>query len=120
MTTRRRLRGYQLRCGLTLHLFQNGSATVADLVDMLDFHGFEVAGRASKAVSDALRCEIAHGRVWRLRRGRYGPGSMPRAAEYRIHQRALALREEAAARQAQSSDAFWDALFGLQLGDDRD
>lgn len=119
MTTRRRLRGYQLRCVLTLHLFQNGSATVGDLVDILDFHGFEVAGRASKAVSDALRCEIAHGRVRRLRRGRYGAASMPRATEYRIHQRALALRDEAAALRAQSDDAFWDAFFGLELGDDR-
>ncbi|WP_123028880.1 hypothetical protein [Mycolicibacterium stellerae] len=118
MSTRRRLRGYELRCVLTLHLFQHGKATVADLVDMLDHHRFEVAGRASKAVSDALRCEIAHGRVRRLRRGRYGPASMPRATEYRIHQRALALREEAAALHAQSDEAFWDALFGLDLGDD--
>jgi hypothetical protein len=118
MTTKRRLRGYELRCVLTLHLFQHGKATVADLIDVLDFHGFEVAGRASKAVSDALRYEIAHGRVRRLRRGQYGPASMPRATEYRIHQRALALREEAALR-APSDDAFWNALFGLELGDDR-
>jgi hypothetical protein len=119
MTTRRRLHGYELRCVLTLHLFQHGKATVADLIDMLDFHGFEVAGRASKTVSDALRYEIAHGRVRRSRRGQYGPASMPRATEYRIHQRALALREEAAALRAPSDDAFWDALFGLELGDDR-
>ncbi len=44
---------------------------------------------------------------------------MPRATEYRIHQRALALREEAAALQAQTDDPFWDALLGLELGDDR-
>ncbi len=119
MTTRRRLRGYELRCVLTLHLFQNGKATVADLVDILDFHGFEVAGRASKAISDALRYEVAHGRVWRLRRGQYGPASMPRATEYRIHQRALALREEAAALRADSDKAFWDTVLGLDLGDDR-
>jgi hypothetical protein len=112
MTTRRRLRGYQLRCVLTLHLFQNGPATVTDLIDMLDFHGFDVAGRASKTVSDALRCEIAHGRVWRLRRGKYGPASLPRSTEYRIHQRALALREEAAALKSESNGAFWNALLG--------
>jgi hypothetical protein len=44
---------------------------------------------------------------------------MPRATEYRIYQRALALREEAAALQYPSDDAFWDALFGLELGEDR-
>ena len=119
MTTRRRLRGYQLRCVLTLHLFQNGPATVVDLLDMLDYHGFDVAGRPSKAVSDALRCEMAHGRVRRLRRGQYGPASMPRSTEYRIHQRALALREEAAALRADSDKAFWDTVLGLELGDDR-
>lgn len=117
--TRRRLRGYQLRCVLTLHVFQNGPATVVDLIDMLDYHGFDVAGRAAKAISDALRYVIAHGRVRRLRRARYGPVSMPRATEYRIHQLALALREEAAALNADASDAFWVALFGPELGDVR-
>ena len=33
--------------------------------------------------------------------------------------RRLALREEAAALQYPSDDAFWDALFGLELGEDR-
>ena len=116
MTLKRRLRGYELRCVLTLHLFQNGRANVTDLVDMLDFHGFDVAGRPSKAVSDALRCEIAHGRVRRLRRGQYGPDSMPRGTEHRIHRLALALREEAAELNTESSEAFWDALFGGTIG----
>ena len=44
---------------------------------------------------------------------------MPRATEYRIHQLALALRDEAATLRAQSDSSFWDALFGLELGDDR-
>ena len=119
MTARRHLRGYQLRCVLTLHLFQNGPATVLDLVDMLDYHGFEVSGRPSKAISDALRCEMAHGRIRRLRRGRYGPASMPRATEYRIHQKALALRDEASALRADSDKAFWDAVLGPELDDGR-
>src|SRR3954453_8556768 len=110
MTTKRLLRGYELRCVLTLHLFQNGKTTVADLIDMLDYHGFEVAGRASKTVADALRSEIAHGRVRRSRRGKYGPASMPRATEYRVHQKALALREEAASLNAEADEAFWNAL----------
>ena len=37
---------------------------------------------------------------------------MPRATEYRIHQRALALRDEAASLNAESDKAFWDALLG--------
>ena len=112
MTTKRRLRGYELRCVLTLHLFQHGRATVTDLIDMLDYHRFDVGGRASKAVSDALRSEMAHGRVRRLRRGQYGPASMPRATEYWIHRLALALRDEAATLNTASDDAFWDALLG--------
>jgi hypothetical protein len=114
MELKRRLRGYELRCVLTLHLFQHGQASVPDLVDMLDYHGFDVAGRPSKAVSDALRCEMAHGRVRRLRRGQYGPASMPRGTEHRIHGLALALREEAGALSAESSEAFWNAMFGAR------
>src|SRR6476469_9861586 len=114
MRKMRRLRGYELRYVLTLHLFQHGPATIPDLLDMPDSRGFEVDGRASRTVSDALRCEMAHERVRRLRRSRYGPASMPRATEYRIHQRALALREEAAPLNAESSRAFWDALFGAE------
>jgi hypothetical protein len=101
MTHRRQLRGVELRYALTMFLFQHGAKTVA-----------EIPGRASKVVSDALRAEIAHGRVIRLKRGRYGPGEMPRSTEYRIHQRVLDLREEAAtiASQADNDAAFWDAL----------
>jgi hypothetical protein len=35
---------------------------------------------------------------------------MPRATEYRIHPRVLALREEAAVIASQDDDSFWDAL----------
>ncbi len=94
MTTSRHLRGTELRYVLTKHLFDYGSSTVKELVDALDAAGFEVAGRASKAVSDALRWEIEHQRVRRFGRGRYGPGWMPRATEHRIHRRVLALRRE--------------------------
>ena len=67
-------------------------------------------------IEGGIRCaplEIAHGRVRRIKRGRYGPLWMPRATEYRIHRRALALREEAAALVAKDSAAFWDAFDGL-------
>lgn len=39
---------------------------------------------------------------------------MPRGTEHRIHRLALALREEAAELNAESSEAFWDALFGAR------
>jgi len=91
----RRVRGIELRYLLTMHLFQHGPTTIADLVETLAFQGFDIAGRASKSVSDALRWEIARGRVHRLGRGRYGPAWMPRGTQYRIHKRVLALRAEA-------------------------
>jgi hypothetical protein len=111
MTHKRQLRGVELRYALTLYLFQHGPKTVADLIEALDYQGFDIPGRPSKVVSDALRREIDHGRVLRLKRGRYGPGEMPRATEYRIHQRVLALRSEAAVIASQDADSFWDLLF---------
>ena len=89
------LQGIELRYVLTLHLAVHGPATVTEMINMLGWHGFCVRGRASKTVSDALRWEIGRGRVRRLGRGRYGPGYTPRATEYRIHQRVLALRAAA-------------------------
>ena len=112
MTHRRQLRGVELRYALTMFLFQHGAKTVAELIEALDYQSFDIPGRASKVVSDALRHEIAHGRVIRLKRGRYGPGEMPRSTEHRIHQRVLDLREEAAVIASQDDDAFWDALLG--------
>jgi hypothetical protein len=96
MNGMRRLRGIELRYVLTMHLFDRGPATISDLVEALSARNFGVQGRASKSVSDALRWEIEHDRVRRLGRGRYGPGWLPRSTEHRIHQRVLALREEAA------------------------
>jgi hypothetical protein len=106
MSTSREVRGVELRYLLTTYLYDHGPATVEELVDALTYEGFDVGGRASKAVSDALRWEIAHGRVIRLGRGRYRPAWMPRATEYRIDQRVKALRAEVAKR----------SLEGGQLG----
>ena len=89
------LRGIQLRYALTLYLGQHGPQTVPELVAALDYQGFSFAGRPSKAVSDALRWEVRHGRVLHMRRGRYAPGDIPRSTEYRIHDRVMRLRREA-------------------------
>jgi hypothetical protein len=89
------LKGIELRYVLTMHLAHHGRATIAEMVDALRRQGFCIRGRASKSVSDALRWEIGRGRVRRLGRGVYGPTYIPRATEYRIHQRVLALRATA-------------------------
>ena len=90
------VRGTELRYLLTTHLFDHGPATVAELVEALTFQGFNIGGRPSKSVSDALRWEIGHGRVIKYGRGRYGPAWMPRSTEYRIDQRVLTLRAKVA------------------------
>jgi hypothetical protein len=90
------VRGTDLRYLLTTYLFDHGPATVAELIEALTYQGFDIGGRPSKSVSDALRWEIGHGRVIKFGRGRYGPASMPRSTEYRIDQRVLTLRAKVA------------------------
>lgn len=51
--------------------------TVPELVDAIRATGWQIPGRPSKTVSDALRWEIRKGRVRRHGRGLYGPGRMP-------------------------------------------
>ncbi|WP_036475896.1 hypothetical protein [Mycobacterium sp. URHD0025] len=92
------LRGTNLRYVLTVQLLQYGAQSVADLVDALEDQGFTTTGRSSKVISDALRWEMAHGRVRRVRHGRYRPAEMPRSTEYRIRERVAALRAAAADR----------------------
>jgi hypothetical protein len=95
MTDSLRLRGIELRYVLTLDLFLHGPATIAEMVQRLAWHGFDVADPVSKTVSDALRWERRLGRVRRLRRAYYGPGDMPRGTEHRIHRRVMELRAAA-------------------------
>jgi hypothetical protein len=63
--------------------------TVAEMVTVLADHGFHLTGRASKVISDALRWEIARGRVVRLARGLYRyhrvPGTTARRIELFAH-----------------------------------
>lgn len=100
MTDKLLLRGTDLRYVLTMQLLQRGTQSVADLVDALEDQGFTTAGRPSKAISDALRWEMNHGRIYRIRHGRYRPAEMPRSTEYRIRNRVLELRAAAADRAA--------------------
>jgi hypothetical protein len=89
--------GTDLRYLLTAYLFDHGPATVEELVDALAYHGFRPIGRPSKAVSDALRWETVRGRVIRIRRGNYRPGTMSRATRHRIVARVRALHDDVAA-----------------------
>ncbi|MCV7068099.1 hypothetical protein H7H51_24590 [Mycolicibacterium farcinogenes] len=100
MTDKLLPRGTDLRYVLTMRLLQCGAQSVADLVDALEEQGFTTAGRPSKAISDALRWEMSHGRVCRVRHGRYRPAEIPRGTEYRIRNRVLELRAAAADRAA--------------------
>lgn len=95
METGHQLQGLELRYALTLYLLQHGPTSVDELIKAIRWQGFDISGRASKQVSDALRWERRRGRVRRLARGLYGPGYVPRTTEYRIHARVLALRTAA-------------------------
>ncbi len=95
MDTRLELKGIDLRYALTMYLLQHGPTTVSGLIEAMEWQGFAFGGRASKQVSDALRWERRRGRVRRLARGLYGPGSMPRGTEYRIYNRVMDLRATA-------------------------
>ena len=59
---------------------RGGAASVDDLADA----GFEVAGRPSKTVSDALRPEVTRHRLVRLERGVYAEATIARSTRYRI------------------------------------
>ncbi len=72
---------------LTWHLHRQGSLTVRQLASLLERGGFTTLGRPSKAISDALRWEVARGRVLRVGRGRYVAGHIPRTTLGRIRRR---------------------------------
>jgi hypothetical protein len=92
------LRGIELRYLLTVSLIDaDRTRTVAELVDTVHAAGFALPGRASKAVSDALRWEIGKGRVWRVGRGRYAAGRMPRSTEWWLRARVTTVLERVVA-----------------------
>jgi len=89
------LRGTDLRYTLTRLLRLMGQSSVTELVAALDAWNFTVVGRPTKTVSDALRWELQHERVWRQGWGRYSASGMPRGTEHRIITRVEALRAAA-------------------------
>jgi hypothetical protein len=83
----RPLRALELRHLLTWLIHRDGALTVRAMIALLEHDGFSLLGRPSKAISDALRWEVARGRVRRVGRGRYAAGQIPRATAYRIRRR---------------------------------
>lgn len=79
-----RLWGRSLRFVLVEEIRQRHTMTVAAMVELLATHGYGIDGRPSKVISDALRWEVARGRVIRVRRGVYRYGRAPRTTERRI------------------------------------
>jgi len=79
------LRGRALRFVLVDELMaRRDGMTVAEMVRVLAGHGFDLGGRASKVISDALRWETRRGRVVRLGRGRYRFSHAARSTVRRI------------------------------------
>ena len=72
-------------------LSERGPLTIAELVATIEQEGFTLSGRPSKAISDTLRWEVALGRVDKLGRGHYGPGTVPRQTRSWIGQPAVGL-----------------------------
>lgn len=78
------LRGRGLRFVLVEHIERRHTATVAELAAAVAALGYELPGRPSKVISDALRWEVARGRVARTGRGVYTYRSAPKTTERRI------------------------------------
>lgn len=78
------LRGRGLRFVLVDEIRRRHTCTVAELVQYIANAGFELPGRPSKIISDALRWEVARGRVRRVDRGCYSYGRVPPTTSRRI------------------------------------
>ena len=79
------LRGRALRFVLLDELMHREEMTVAELVTALVHRtGFDLGGRASKIISDALRWETRRGRVIRVARSRYRFSHTARSTARRI------------------------------------
>jgi hypothetical protein len=89
-----------LRFVLVDELMARSSMTVSGMVAALGRQGYDLGGRASKVVSDALRWEVRRGRVVRLGRGLYRYGAAPASTARRIRLLATRCRAWIAARRA--------------------
>ena len=83
--------GRELRYVLTWRLRECGQpATIAELVEWCQSVEIRLCGRPSKVISDALRWEIAWGRVERVGRGVYQYRGMPVSTQQWVAKRVSA------------------------------
>ena len=78
------LRGRALRFVLVNELARHRTLTVAEMVTIVRRYRFDLGGRESKIISDALRWELARGRVVKVARGVYRYGKIPCSTARRI------------------------------------
>lgn len=78
------LRGRGLRFVLVNELMGRRSMNVREMAAVLEGYGYELGGRASKVISDALRWELRRGRVVRIGRGLYRYQTAPASTARRI------------------------------------
>ncbi len=81
---RSQLRGRALRFVLVNELARHHTLTVAEMVSVVRRYRFDLGGRESKIISDALRWELARGRVIKVARGVYRYGKTPPSTARRI------------------------------------
>ncbi len=94
------LRGRALRFVLIDEMLRRRDMTVAEMVTVLvEDYGFDLGGRASKVISDALRWEVRRGRVVRLARGRYRFNRATRSTVRRVRLLARSSRTWVVARR---------------------
>jgi hypothetical protein len=93
-----RLGALDLRYVLVVRLVDAGrTLTVRDLVNGVLADGFDIDGRPSKTISDALRWEVRRGRVVRRGRGIYAAGRVSRGTVWRMRERVTWLRSQVVA-----------------------
>nr|WP_078281896.1 hypothetical protein [Mycobacteroides franklinii] len=97
MAARTRSLRTELRYLLVLHIHRHGLTAVSEMITMLADIGFDVDGRPSKTVSDALRTDVKLDRVRRRGRGVYGPGALPRSTQHRMRTRTVRWMDASAA-----------------------
>ena len=103
VTSHPTLVGLELRYALVVALVESQrTMSIEELGGTVESWGFEIGGRRSKTISDALRWERRRGRVLQVRRGRYRQGHVPRGSLHRM-QRTIAQRREALRRAPTST-----------------
>jgi len=90
------LRGTDLRHWIIGEARKQSPISIRMMIASAADQGFSFAGRPSKVISDALRCERRRGRIVKTGRGEYTLGTIPRTSGRLIDQRLSQLAAAAA------------------------